>query len=139
MLLIMIVCTCPDQFDDCSLVTGECSDCSPLTFGSHCESCVPNAYRDEAGNCTVIAIHPQPNQIQLPFFYFRHVNVILLEAYFVTRVPGGVFVVMGLVEIVVMSVLWHTSISHRLGAHLVSVALEVSLVVAITWENASVE
>lgn len=52
----IIACTCPDQFDDCSLETGECSGCPPLTFGNSCENCVLNTYRDEDGNCMVFTI-----------------------------------------------------------------------------------
>jgi hypothetical protein len=46
-------CTCPNQFDDCALGTGECSACPPLTVGISCDACIPNAYKYRNGSCMV--------------------------------------------------------------------------------------
>ena len=50
----LLACTCPDALDNCNIVTGECSSCPPLNFGTSCESCILNTYRDENNNCLVI-------------------------------------------------------------------------------------
>lgn len=55
----------------------------------------------------------------------RHVSVMPLEACFVTKPLGSVFVEKELVETAVKSVILHTSTSHILGAFLVNVAQEV--------------
>ena len=37
-------------------MTGDCSGCPPLTFGSRCEDCVSNAYRNDDDDCMVYSV-----------------------------------------------------------------------------------
>ncbi len=120
LIILFLACTCPDQFDDCSLVTGECSGCLPLTLGTSCENCIPNTYRDENSNCTVV-VSDYSNYCYV-FFCSSPVCAILLEAPLATRAQVSAFVKVVLKEIIVTTVVLHTSTYQRLGVRHVNVA-----------------